>query len=444
LHGFKVDIIDLAAINLPLTTLVDFIKKKQPLFVGLTSLTAYYNSMKLLSIFLKKQIPSLTVVIGGVHPSSLPSYALKECNADFVVIGEGEITIVELARFLKSGAKDPSIIDGLGYRVGDSVTFTHPRALVKDLDTIPMPAWHKINPNKYPKNPHGYLMKYSRVAPVLSTRGCPFKCKYCASCQFWKQTIRFRSPLKVVDEIQYLHERFGIREIHFWDDNITMKRSHIEGICKEIIKRGLHHMAFSAPNGVRVDTLDESMLRLMRKAGFYELTFAVESGSRTILKENAKNTDLKTIIKNTVIARKVGLLINSYFMLGFPGETAATLEQTIRFSKALPVHYRTFFIVKPLPGSEIFTKWSSSIDLKNFDWDALSSYMKVNNLKLNDLDEKYLTRVHKRAHFENNYRLGNFITILWLTTRYFHFSQLKFNIERIVHMISGYSTRVFN
>nr|MDO8117244.1 cobalamin-dependent protein [Candidatus Sigynarchaeota archaeon] len=442
-HGFRVDIIDLTVMRVARDTLIAFIKKKQPVFIGLTSLTAYYIAMKQLALFLKAEVPSIPLVIGGVHPSSLPEYALKECKADFVVIGEGEVTVVELANYLESGKGDPSKIDGIAYYKGDSVVMTKSRELIKNLDSIPMPAWEKIDPAKYPKNPHGYIMKYNRVAPVLSTRGCPFSCKYCASCQFWRQTIRYRSPKNVVDEIQYLHDVFGIREIHFWDDNLTMKRSHIEGICEEIIRRGLQHMAFCAPNGVRVDTLDESLLQLMKKAGFYELTFAVESGSRKILKENGKNINLRTIIKNTLLARKAGILMNSYFMLGFPGETAATLDKTIRFSKALPVHYRTFFIVKPLPGSELFSSWSKSVDLMNFDWDVLSSYMKANKLKLNDLDEKFLTRVHKRAHYENNYRLGNFLVILWLNIKFFHFSQLKFNVERISHMITGYTTRIF-
>ncbi|NMC06699.1 MAG: B12-binding domain-containing radical SAM protein, partial [Candidatus Lokiarchaeota archaeon] len=442
-NGYHVDIIDLTVRHITRDTLVAFINKKRPIFIGLTSLTAYYESMKRLSLFLRSTLPSMPIVIGGVHPSSLPEHALVECHADFVVIGEGEATILELTRYLESGGGDPSGIDGIAYKKDGNVVKTKPRELIKNLDTIPAPAWHKIDPRKYPKNPHGYIMKHNKVAPVLSTRGCPFSCKYCASCQFWKQTIRYRDPKKVVDEIQYLHDEFGIREIHFWDDNITMRRSHIEGICKEILRRGLHTMAFSAPNGVRVDTLDESLLRLMKKAGFYELTFAVESGSRQILRENGKSINLRTIIKNTLLARKAGILMNSYFMLGFPGETEATLEKTIRFSKALPVHYRTFFIVKPLPGSEIFSSWSRSIDLMNFDWDALSSYMNANQLKLNNLDEKYLTRVHKRAHYENNYRLGNFLTILWLNIRFFHFSQVKFNIERISHMITGYGTRIF-
>ncbi len=442
-RGFRVDIIDLTVKKITPDALVALIKKKQPLFIGLTSLTAYYIAMKQLALFLKAEVPSVPIVIGGVHPSSLPELAMEECMADFVVIGEGETTITELARHLESGQGDPSAIDGIAYRKGETIILTKKRELVRDLDSIPMPAWNKINPNKYPKNPHGYVMKHSKVAPVLSTRGCPFSCTYCASCQFWKQTIRFRSPKNVVDEIQYLHDEFGIREIHFWDDNITMKRAHITGICREILKRGLQNMAFSAPNGVRVDTLDEPLLRLMKKAGFYELTFAVESGSRKILKEMDKTINLKTIIKNTVIARKLGILMNSYFMLGFPGETEATIEKTIRFAKSIPVHYRTFFILTPLPGSKIFSSWFKSVELKDFDWDAISHYMKTNDLALHNLDEKYLTRMHRRAHNENNYRLGNFLTILWISVRYFHLSQIKFNIERMNHMITGYGTRVF-
>ncbi|MBD3188953.1 radical SAM protein, partial [Candidatus Bathyarchaeota archaeon] len=252
--GYRVFILDLAFRRLATRTVIEFIKKREPLFVGISALTAYYSEMKVIANRLREEIPELKIVLGGVHASSLPRESLIECKADFVVRGEGELAIWRLADALREDpAKIPSIT-GLAIRKGDEVIFTGKPELVDDLDELPMPAWHQINPNKYPKNPHGFLMIHEQVAPVFSTRGCPFECHYCASCRFWRRRIRFRSPKNVVDEIEYLHDRFGIKEIHFWDDNLTLKRSHIVGICREIIARGLNHMAFCTPNGVRVDT----------------------------------------------------------------------------------------------------------------------------------------------------------------------------------------------
>jgi len=115
--------------------------------------------------------------------------------------------------------------------------------------------------------PHGFILKHKRFAPIMTSRDCPFSCAYCASCNFWRQKIRYRSPKNVVDEIQHLQEKFGIKEIHFWDDNLTLRQSHNEAICREILKRKIK-IAMKTPNGIRVDTLNEKVLKLMKAAGF--------------------------------------------------------------------------------------------------------------------------------------------------------------------------------
>jgi radical SAM superfamily enzyme YgiQ (UPF0313 family) len=245
-----------------------------------------------------------------------------------------------------------------------------------------------------------------------------------------------------VDEIQYLHETFGAREIHFWDDNLTLKREHIEGICKEILRRKLN-MAFCVPNGVRVDTLDEKLLKLMKAAGFYKLTFAVESGDYKLLKNSGKTINLKKIMRNTVLAKKMGYFLNSYFILGFPGETEETIRKTIKYAKALPFDYSSFFLMKPLPGSKIFDDWSKGKDLLDYDWDNLSTYMETNKFLLSELDPELLSKAHKRAHSEKIVRLKPLLNLLWINITHFHFSQLKYEIERFLHLIVGYNITFF-
>ena len=442
-HGYKVKIFDLALRAIEDDALFYYIERTKPIFVGLSALTAYYDELRKLSLKLRDHFPNLTIMLGGVHVSSLPKISLKECKADYLVQGEGEQILLE---FLDAKANNRNVndIDGLVYIEGDEVICNPRHELISDLDGIPFPDWKQINPNLYPRNPHGILLKRKMVAPILASRGCPFNCHYCASCRFWGQKIRFRSPENVVDEIQYLHEEFGIREIHFWDDNLTMKRSHIIGICKEIISRGLHHMRFSTPNGVRVDTLDYKIMRYMKAAGFYAMTFAVESGEKKILRENGKLMDLKKIIKNTVVAKKLGFLLNSYFMVGFPGDSEKTIRKTIQFAKSVPFDYRTFFLLKPLPGSKIFSEWTKGKDMLDFDWNGLSSYMQANRFVLKELSSDYLEKIHKKAHSENILRIPGLIKLLFISLTHFHFSQLKFEIERIIHIFFGYNVSVFN
>ncbi|NMC06467.1 MAG: radical SAM protein [Candidatus Lokiarchaeota archaeon] len=423
--GFTTHVIDLSLKNVREDTIQAFLAKKQPLLVGITALTSYYKGMKDLSIFIKERFPNLPVVLGGVHASSLPEECLVECHADFVVRGEGEVTVVELAMELLRPNPDFSKVDGIAFRVDGSTTFTPDRALITNLDDIPFPAWHKINPNHYPRVPHGVVLKHKSFASIISSRGCPFNCAYCASCQFWKQKIRFRSPSNVVDEIQYLHDHFGIEEIHFWDDNLTLNRDHAVGICKEIIRRGLHHMAFGTPNGLRVDTLDEQLLKLMRRAGFYELTFAVESASIKILRSNGKNTDLKKIMWNTVIARKQGFLVNSFFMIGFPEDTAETIEKTIRYAISVPFTYCLFFLLKPLPGSRIFNTWAAGKTLLGYDWDKLTTYTQMNDFILGTLQPAFLFACQKNAFRRKIFRFPGIVEMLLLTIKYFQISQMR-------------------
>jgi anaerobic magnesium-protoporphyrin IX monomethyl ester cyclase len=423
--GFTAHVIDLSLRNIQQDVIDAFLQEKQPLLVGITALTAYYGGMKTISRSIKERFPKLPVVLGGVHASSLPAECLAECRADFIVRGEGEETMVELAREMLKETPDFSKVNGLAFRTEGNTIFTNERALIHDLDTIPFPSWHKIDPNKYPRVPHGVVLKHKEFASIISSRGCPYDCSYCASCQFWKQKIRFRSPKNVVDEIQYLRENFGIREIHFWDDNLTLKRDHIVGICKEIIRRGLNDMAFGTPNGLRVDTLDEPLLKLMRQSGFYELTFAVESASIRILRLNGKHTDLKKIMWNTVSAKRLGFLINSFFIIGFPEDTEETIEQTIRYAISVPFTYSLFFLLKPLPGSRMFNDWSKGKTLIDYDWDKLTTYTQMNDFILGTLSPAYLFASQKSAFRRKIFRFPGLIMTILLTIKYFQFAQVK-------------------
>ncbi|MHA1682725.1 MAG: B12-binding domain-containing radical SAM protein [Promethearchaeota archaeon] len=433
-HGYKCYILDLSILNIEEETLFQFIERKGPLLIGISALTAYYPSLVKLSRNLKSRFPNIPVVLGGVHPSSLPELSLKESKADFTVIGEGELTLLELAQCIDKRG-DFGKIDGLAYLVDERLVTTNRRELIRDLDSIPFPSWEKINPLKYPKEPHGFLLKYAKVAPIITTRGCPFQCIYCASSKFWGRRIRYRSAMNVVDEIEYLVKRFGIREIHFWDDNLTMKSSHIIAICREIIKRDLK-VALAAPNGIRVDTLNKVVLKWMKRAGFHYLLFAVESGSVKVLKSAKKQTDLKIIARNAFLARDLGFYLNSYFILGFPADTEETMDKTIKLAKSLPLNMWGFFVMKPLPGSEIFDKWSDDRDLFNYDWTELDFYSFKNNVSPlgAKILEKYMNKAYKAVILPKLIQ-----TLYFRFVKYGKLFQLKHFIRRILYFFMGFN-----
>ena len=267
-NGYKVYIIDCGLLNINYEKVIDYLIKIKPILIGITSLTVHYNQMKKLSNLIKEnsELKDIPLVLGGVHVTFLPETSIKECNADFCIIGEGEITLLELVNAIKN--KTPlNEIKGLAFKQNDDIIINEPRDLIENLDELPFPAWHLIPPNLYPQDPHGHEYIRAPYAPIMTTRGCPFKCSYCASTNFWKNKFRRRSPKNVVDEIEFLMKNFGIREIHIWDDNFTLIKNHVIGICNEIIKRGLD-LKLKCPNGVRVDSLDEKLLAKMKKAGF--------------------------------------------------------------------------------------------------------------------------------------------------------------------------------
>lgn len=430
-NGFRVDILDLTIVNATTATLIQLFKKNEPLLVGLTALTPFYLKMKELSLEIKKQIPEIRVVLGGVHASALPRETIDECNADFVVIGEGEETLLDLARKIKDQG-DLSGVDGIAYRKGNDIVVNKQRELIPDLNTLPMPTWYKIDPRKYPPVPHGFIKKNKFVAPIMSTRGCPYKCNYCASCQFWGQHIRFRTPSMVVDEMEYLFKNFQIREFHFWDDNLTINRKHVLGICKEILRRRLP-VTMTTPNGLRVDSLNKTILKVMKKAGFYHLTFSVESGSPKILRESNKVTNLRTIARNTWIAKQLGFTLSSFFMLGFPNETLESIQKTIKFAKSLPLDQRLFFILRPLPGSRLFDEMVQKQGPIS-DWSSINFFNEKEDSTT--IGGRTMREWQKKAYRETILRFPNFLQYLWFRfLKYFQLNQVKYQIQRIIFVL---------
>ena len=322
--------------------------------VGLTVLTDYYLPAKDLTDKLK--LAGKIVVWGGAHASCLPRQVLDETQADYVVVAEGEVILYELIEAL---ANNKSVEDLPGVYSRKTENFK-PRELIKNLDELPFPDWQEINPKEYQKAPHGALIKNFPVAPITSTRGCPYECTFCASPKIWSRTLRFRSPENVVDEIEYLVKNFGVKEIHFEDDNLTMKRSHIEGICKEILKRDLK-ISWATPNGIRADRIDKELLSLMKKSGCYYVVFGIESANQYILDNVKKHEKLEQVEKAIIWCNKLGLMTQGFFIFGLPGETKKSIENSNNFARNCPLDRAQFLLLDLIPGSELWDKHHSEI-----------------------------------------------------------------------------------
>ncbi len=385
--------------------------------VGISVLSYYFIEAVDLSKKLKKA--GKIVVIGGPHASTLPLDTLKKTGADYVVIGEGEQVLFKLISQIKSGKKKKDIrMDGIISTHYKKAVFA---PFIEDLSILPMPDWEQMDPRTYKKAPHGGLVTNFPVAPILTSRGCPYECKFCASPHLWKRKIRYRNPDDVVAEIEYLVNTMGVKEIHFEDDNFTLKRAHAEQVCRNIIKKKIR-FAWCTPNGIRADKVDKKLLTLMKSSGCYLVAFGIESGNKQILQNILKHEDLQTIRQAVEMAHKVGLYTQGFFIFGLPGETKETIRETIDLAKSLPLDKAQFLLLDIIPGSAL---WQELKFAKKVNW-RIDSFHEIAWLPPT-VDRTILASAQSTAFREFFLRPKQLLTFI----RFFKLSQLSFVIQRI-------------
>mgnify|MGYP002725443639 CR=1 FL=1 len=348
-NGIEVKIIDGLRDDLDQTDLLTEILHEKPDAVGITCLTAFYKESIDLSQMLKRH--EIKVIIGGVHPTFLPKETLSESNCDFVVLGEGELALLEL---IQKNFNHEGIVGVYSQKdIHNEHTNFIKADRVKNLNDLPFPDWDQLDPRSYPKAPHGAIVKNFPVAPVMTTRGCPYDCTFCASPEFFDRTTRFRSPENVLEEIELLVAKYGVKEIHFEDDNLTIKRKHVESICELLIERNVN-ISWACPNGIRADKVDEPLIALMHKSGCYYFAYGIESADNHILSNIKKLESIETVENSINLAAKAGISCQGFFILGLPGETEETIAKTIDFAKNSKLARAQFLILDVLPGSELW------------------------------------------------------------------------------------------
>jgi len=346
-EGFEVQLIDEDVFH---TDISRQVLEFDPDLVGVSFLTPAYSRAKKIVNTLKPLLPHAAFCAGGFHPSILPEQVLRNLSIDFCVVGEGESTMPDLCKKLEN---KESIFDvqGICYlnEEGESVT-TPPRALIEDLDSLPLPVTHLIDYERYMRPPGLFRgMAMDRIATVATTRGCPFQCAYCGGRKLFNGRVRFRSVQSVREELQYLVDSHRIRGIWIIDECFTLNRERALEIADLIAEYGLVWGMQT-----RVDLLDESMVRHFKKCGCMEINFGVESGVDRILGILKKGTTRETALRTLSWCRDAGVRTTANFMIGTPTETEADIYETIEFSKKLKASYTVFHITTPLPGTELY------------------------------------------------------------------------------------------
>ena len=401
-NGHPVSIFDGTLENALITSFVDAVRDGAPDLVGITVLSRGHHQVKKIIGALKQNFKSLPVVIGGTQVTAAPSEALLDLGADFAVIGEGEATLLELVESLGQGKLSLKEIAGLAYkRPGGKVRANPPRRLIDDLDALPFPAWDLMPPARYRIVPILEPARATPVAPILTSRGCPYNCSFCASNVTWRRKIRFRSPENVLAEIKLLKNDFGVKEIHFSDDNFTIDTARAEAICDRMIREAIN-LPWQCPNGVRIDRLTRPLLKKMRQSGCYALGLGIESGDQEVLKKVSKHLDLGIVPSVLRDLKEVGIESYGFFILGLPGDTRPTIEATINFALSHPFDRAWFNLFTPYPGSAAFSDWLGGRSFSSINWethDCSTAVAKVSGVSLRELEalqKKALLRFYGR------------------------------------------------
>ncbi len=299
-------------------------------------------------------------VLEGLHPSARPEACLANSSVDFVVIGEPESTVFELANALEKDAGNFKEIKGIGFVKDGVPIFSLPRPVIENLDSLPFPARHLLPMEQYfaivKENPlRGEVSKPWTL--LITSRGCPYDCVFCTHHVVWGRKWRGRSPENVVDELDQVIKVYGVKQIDFLDDNMTLDRKRMERICDLIMERGLRFEWFT-PNGVRADTLDEKLLRKMKRSGCKKIRVAPESGVQRVVDEIiGKNLNLKSVERAVSLCKKVGIKVGCFFVIGLIGETKEDIKETINFAyklRQLGAESFIFSIATPVYGTRLY------------------------------------------------------------------------------------------
>ncbi|MBO8183688.1 MAG: radical SAM protein [Archaeoglobus sp.] len=342
-RGFKVKIIDDLVERLSFSDLLS--KIKDALIVGITSTTPTFNAALRYACAIKRRLPDVFIILGGVHATFMPYKAIKSECVDAVCMGEGEYTLAEIAEKMEA---EESLRDvkGLIYKENGKIINNGPREFIQNLDALPFPAFDLMPLGKYTVLGHR-LEQF----PMITSRGCPFGCRYCSSSLFLGRKFRARSPENVVDEIEWLVADFKAKQIAFGDDTFTFNKKRVIRICDEILKRKLE-IEWSCSS--RVDTISRELLEKMRKAGCVAIYYGVESASSEVLKYYKKRINLEKVKEAVKLTKKAGIETICSFIIGSPYEKKEDMEATLNFALKLNPDYAQFSILTPYPGTDIY------------------------------------------------------------------------------------------
>jgi radical SAM superfamily enzyme YgiQ (UPF0313 family) len=412
--GHEVRLVDAPAQGLDLKGTIEYARDFKPKLVVLdTSTPSIYNDVKVGEL-IKQTLPESFMVLVGTHPSALPEETLKLSNKiDAVARGEYDYTILELAESLEDNSSLDSV-DGLSFRSGEDITHNKERSLIEDVDKLPfLSRVYRRHLNV--KNYYFAAADYP-VIQIVTARGCPNRCFFCLYPQtFHSRKFRPRSAENVVEEFSYIKDNFPqVKEIGFEDDTFTISRKRAREISKILIESNNRQKWYT---NVRPD-LDFETMALMKEAGCRLVTVGFESASQKVLDGMHKGLKLEQSIEFMRYAKKLGILVHGCIMVGNPGETRKTMEESFNFARKLACDSMQFYPLIVYPGTEAyewakahgylltedFSQWLTPTNAHN----CVISFPHLTREEMVDFCE----RAYNRYHFNFKYLAGKLLQMI--------------------------------
>lgn len=394
--GLKSRIIDALSFDKTMEETIEEIVDQNPSCVGISTTTVGIFRAGELAKKIKEASHKIITIIGGAHVTAVPQETMEKFpQFDIGVIGEGEITIVELIQTLKKKG-DLRSVKGLIIRKNDGDTIlTDSRPLIEDLDSISIPAWEMV---PHLKNYRESATRFSKLplGSIITSRGCPGKCLFCDNSVFGRK-FRAHSAKYVIDMIKFLKSNYEINSLVFYDDYFVADKKRLKEICLKIIEEKLDlEWVCSA----RVNAINEEILILMKRAGCFQIAYGIESGNQEILNVQQKGVTLERIRRAVEMTNKAGIRTKGYFMIGHPTETPETIFETIDFARSIPLDNFQATYFTPFPGSQAYDVADKYGEFEK-DWEKMNMWDIVfvpYGFSKKDL-RHYLKMVHRKFYF---------------------------------------------
>lgn len=395
-RGHRVEIFDLSYIPYDHADVAARIRAFRPDIIGVTATTPFMNQVRDISVLAKDISPDIRVVAGGPHPSALPVESLLESKLDAVFVGEADFSFADYCDGMALAD-----IGGLYYRDGDAIRATPLPEPIANLDDLPMPAWELYDPAIYRQYSSHLYSRRPPQAGIEFSRGCVYKCDFCASKMTMALGYRKKSPARCAAELKKL-QQLGFREAMVVDDIFTSDQHWAAEVCDAIVAAGVD-MAWTCSNGIRVESANDELFRKMRRAGCYRVSFGFESGNDAVLKSFGKGgrASIEQGQRAVRLARAAGIDTNGFFMLGLSSDTEATMQDTIDFAARLPLDMLKFGRTIAFPGTAMFQDYQRRGIIRSYNWDDYFMYSSEQLFAHPTLSEEtirdYTARGYRRA-----------------------------------------------